>query len=333
MKSWKIEGPHELNFVETKSKRAAGQIRVKISTCALSETDIAFYNGTNNIRNIVPSHSAVGYVSEADEDSGFKMGMRIVLSPYIDSAVENDEKAQRKIKIMGLDTDGFLCDFGNMPAGNVYSLPEGIKDSEAVFIDYIALANQVLENFDFEKGDFLLVIGASTFGLVISQLALYYQLVPILVDSYDDRLKLAEELGVYYTINSRKENLDSVICEITGGRLADYTVFEPRELPFSLAYNYTRESGVIVISGYNNHVLSFDANIDTVFSKQLTIKGVNNGIDEISSAINFLANNVVVTDNLVAEVFDFDDSQKAFEFCSQKHDRSYGKVLIKSKQF
>lgn len=70
-----------------------------------------------------------------------------------------------------------------------------------------------------------------------------------------------------------------------------------------------------------------------MFSKQLTIKGVNNGIDEISSAINFLANNVVVTDNLVAEVFDFDDSQKAFEFCSQKHDRSYGKVLIKSKQF
>lgn len=331
MKAWKIEGPSELELIETKSKRAAGQIRVKLSTCALSATDLAYYRGTNHRSGIVPSHSAVGFVSEADDESELKLGQRVVISPYIDdSEVEVEIPSQRKIKIMGVDVDGFLSDFVNVPQNNVYVLPEGIKDEEAVFIDYIALANQVIENFDFEKGDYLLIVGASTFGLVIAQLALYYQLVPIIVDKYDDRLKLAEELGVYYTVNFRRDDVDLVLKEITGGRMADFTVFEPRELPFSLAHDYTREGGTVVVSGYNNFVMSFDADIEKIFAKQITIKGVNNGIDEITSAINFLANHVVRTEILVGEVYDFEDAPKAFEDC-QHRIKSYGKVLIKTK--
>lgn len=331
MKAWRIEGPSELELIEMKAKRAAGQIRVKISTCALSETDLAYYRGTNHRAGIVPTHSAVGYVSEADEDSEMKLGQRVVISPYIDeSEVEVEIPSQRKIRIMGVDVDGFLCDFVNVPQNNVYFLPEGIKDDEAVFIDYIALANQVIENFEFEKGDYLLIIGASTFGLIIAQLALYYQLVPIIVDKYDDRLKLAEELGVYYTVNFRRDNVDLVLKEITGGRMADFTVFEPRELPFSIAHDYTREGGTVVISGYNNFVMSFDADIEKVFAKQITIKGVNNGIDEITSAINFLANRVVKTETLVGEKFDFENAPQAFESCIHSG-KSYGKVLIKSK--
>ena len=331
MKAWKIEGPSELELIETKSKRAVGQIRVKLSTCALSATDLAYYRGTNHRSGIVPSHSAVGFVSEADDESEMKLGQRVVISPYIDdSEVEVEIPSQRKIKIMGVDVDGFLSDFVNVPQNNVYVLPEGIKDEEAVFIDYIALANQVIENFDFEKGDYLLIIGASTFGLVIAQLALYYQLVPIIVDKYDDRLKLAEELGVYYTVNFRRDDVDLVLKEITGGRMADFTVFEPRELPFSLAHDYTREGGTVVVSGYNNFVMSFDADIEKIFAKQITIKGVNNGIDEITSAINFLANHVVRTEILVGEVYDFEDAPKAFEDC-QHRIKSYGKVLIKTK--
>ena len=331
MKAWKIEGPSELELIETKSKRAVGQIRVKLSTCALSATDLAYYRGTNHRSGIVPSHSAVGFVSEADDESELKLGQRVVISPYIDdSEVEVEIPSQRKIKIMGVDVDGFLSDFVNVPQNNVYVLPEGIKDEEAVFIDYIALANQVIENFDFEKGDYLLIIGASTFGLVIAQLALYYQLVPIIVDKYDDRLKPAEELGVYYTVNFRRDDVDLVLKEITGGRMADFTVFEPRELPFSLAHDYTREGGTVVVSGYNNFVMSFDADIEKIFAKQITIKGVNNGIDEITSAINFLANHVVRTEILVGEVYDFEDAPKAFEDC-QHRIKSYGKVLIKTK--
>ena len=331
MKAWKIEGPSELELIETKSKRAVGQIRVKLSTCALSATDLAYYRGTNHRSGIVPSHSAVGFVSEADDESELKLGQRVVISPYIDdSEVEVEIPSQRKIKIMGVDVDGFLSDFVNVPQNNVYVLPEGIKDEEAVFIDYIALANQVIENFDFEKGDYLLIIGASTFGLVIAQLALYYQLVPIIVDKYDDRLKLAEELGVYYTVNFRRDDVDLVLKEITGGRMADFTVFEPRELPFSLAHDYTREGGTVVVSGYNNFVMSFDADIEKIFAKQITIKGVNNGIDEITSAINFLANHVVRTEILVGEVYDFEDAPTAFEDC-QHRIKSYGKVLIKTK--
>ena len=42
------------------------------------------------------------------------------------------------------------------------------------------------------------------------------------------KLKVAENSGIYYAINSDKENIKNKIKEITGGKYADSTVFACR---------------------------------------------------------------------------------------------------------
>lgn len=67
-----------------------------------------------------------------------------------------------------------------------------MSDEEALFAEYIAMGDNVFEALDLEKGDYIVILGASTLGLIISQMANYYQFVPILIDLDSDKLALAQ---------------------------------------------------------------------------------------------------------------------------------------------
>ena len=85
----------------------------------------------------------------------------------------HEEHGVKKVSVLGVDVNGLLSDFVSVPAENVYALPDGIPDDEAIFAEYIALGNNVLNSLEAGKGDFLVIVGASTLGLIIAQLALY----------------------------------------------------------------------------------------------------------------------------------------------------------------
>ena len=168
---------------------------------------------------VTPGHSAVAFVSEADEDSGLKLGSRVVISPYI----TQKEHGIDVVKTMGVDIDGLLSDFVCLPYENVFALPDGVSDEDAMFAEYIAMGNNVFEALDCEKGDYVVIVGASTLGLIISQLALYYQIVPILIDMDAEKLALAQKWGVAYTLNPTFDNLERRVEEITGGAKARFS--------------------------------------------------------------------------------------------------------------
>lgn len=329
MKAWRIKEAGVLEQYETRLRRSSGQIKVRLSAVALSETDLMFYKGVKGAQYpIIPAHSAAGFISEADEDSGFKLGTRVVVSPFLNGRNPKNNGAPYCEGIFGIDRDGFLSDFIVVPEDNVYALPEGVTADEAVFVDYIALGNEVFESFDFKKGDYILIAGASTFSIIVAQLAIYYQMVPILVDDRSDKLSLAEDLGVYYTINYEKEDLPKRLNEITGGRLCDFAILEPRDIPFSIVLENAKEGSTILVAGYYNGNTSFEADMVSILKKEITIRGVANGANQISSAINLLANKVIVTDGLITKKLDFEDVEKAFKEWSEEP-RTYGKMVVK----
>ena len=142
MKAWQITAKEEIALVEKKQEAEATDVKVRISEVALSSTDVAIFEGKKASYPIIPVRSAIGLVSEAHAMSGLKKGERVVLSPYVldDPFYKKKGALVPDVKVMGLDMDGFLCDFISMPPENVYPLPEGIKDNDAIFTEQIALA-------------------------------------------------------------------------------------------------------------------------------------------------------------------------------------------------
>lgn len=207
MKAWHIENLERIKLVESVLPKKDGEVKLKMSKVAISSTDFAYFASDTPNKDAsltVPGHSAVAYMSEDDDRLGLKMGARAVVSPF----VMHEEHGVKKVSVLGVDVNGLLSDFVSVPAENVYALPDGVPDDEAIFAEYIALGNNVLNSLEAGKGDFLVIVGASTLGLIIAQLALYYQMIPVLVDLDAEKLALAASWGVYYTLNPTYDNLE-----------------------------------------------------------------------------------------------------------------------------
>lgn len=326
MKAWHIENLNRIKLVESVLPKREGEIKLKMSKVAISSTDFAYFAaGEENEHGksvVVPGHSAVAYVSSEDSAAGLKLGARVVVSPF----VRYEEHGVAKVKVLGVDTDGLLGDFASVPEENVYALPDGVPDDEAIFAEYIALGNNVLNSMEADKGDFVVIVGASTLGLVLSQLALYYQMIPILVDLDAEKLALAASWGVYYLLNPTYDNLERRVEEITGGRMAEASVYVGDGVPFDCAFRLVKDKGEVVVAGYSVRA-GHNADVADILAKQLRVIGVADGYGEMSSAINLLANRIVKTEGLIGARIGFDEVPEMVEQCAE-YPYQYNKILI-----
>lgn len=325
MKSWHIECLERIKLVESVLHKAEGEVKLKVSKVAISSTDFAYFASDSPDKNpelTVPGHSAVAYVSEDDPNSGLKMGSRVVISPF----VQYEEHGIKKVRVLGVDTNGLLSDFVSVPAENVYVLPDGIPDDEAVFAEYIALGNNVLNSLNVDKGDFVVIVGASTLGLVLAQLALYYQMIPVLVDLDAEKLALASSWGVYYVLNPTYDNLERRVEEITGGRMAEASVYVGDGVPFNCALRVVKDKGEVVIAGYSVRA-GHEVDVSVILSKQLTMTGVADGYGEMPSAINLLANRIIKTDGLISSRINFDEVPETVAQ-SAEYPYQYNKIVV-----
>ena len=326
MKAWHIENLNRIKLVESVLPKREGEIKLKVSKVAISSTDFAYFAAGEEDEHgksvVVPGHSAVAYVSSEDSAAGLKLGARVVVSPF----VRYEEHGVAKVKVLGVDTDGLLGDFASVPEENVYALPDGIPDDEAIFAEYIALGNNVLNSMEADKGDFVVIVGASTLGLVLSQLALYYQMIPILVDLDAEKLALAASWGVYYLLNPTYDNLERRVEEITGGRMAEASVYVGDGVPFDCAFRLVKDKGEVVVAGYSVRA-GHNADVADILAKQLRVIGVADGYGEMSSAINLLANRIVKTEGLIGARIGFDEVPEMVGQCAE-YPYQYNKILI-----
>lgn len=82
----------------------------------------------------------------------------------------------------------------------------------------------MIDRLNVAKGTHVAVLGAGEIGNILSQLLIYHQAVPILIDSDEEKLAVAAQCGVYYTVKA-DETMEENIARITGGRLAAGSVY------------------------------------------------------------------------------------------------------------
>ena len=313
MKLFKATGESNFSVEEIISESKEGMVKIKITNVMPSKTDLDIFQGKLNIDYpIVPCHMAIGVVSDDNNKYELKRGTKVVLNPYI----TGDEKKGKYLetKCYGIHENGFLRDYISLPIENIIPFPEGIKESEAIFTEYISIALATINNFKIEKGDYIAIIGASTLCNIISQLALYFQAIPIVIDGNAKRLTKAKECGVYYTIDTTKESPMERVLEITGGRMAEHTILENNEENVArYLFSLAKQGGDCNIVSANKYERNLDTNINLINNKQLTVKGVYSGENEFDSAINILAQRIIDVNTLVDKNITADEIENLFK--------------------
>ena len=323
MKSYKIIKNFTIEAQsEDNSQPPKDCAKVKIIRASLCPSDIAVFQGkAEGVKfPIVPCRIAVGLVSES-EDITLRKGQRVMLSPY--TRYENGT-----YRIHGLKENGYLGDYVYVPYQNVYTIPDGIADNAVPFIEDIAVALNVIEKLDVDKTQYVMLYGCTSVNMIIAQLCIYYQAIPVIVDNDNERLAVAQEQGIYYCINYAEEEVLQKIKEITSGKLVEYLILDSDICDeIGRMLHYVRHSGKVAIVGYDTSVQSLKGDFSPVIKNNLTVYGISDGYGEIETAINMLATETVNVDKLVRKIINVEDVQNEMTEMAKSH--NYYKTIIK----
>lgn len=316
MQSWVINGTKKITLHQSESSdiNLKTQAKVKVARASLCQSDIGCYENKYNNLPIIPSRSALGFISESS-DISLSKGQRVFLSPYT--------KKGDEVFVNGKDLDGYLSDFSTTSLKNIYVVPESISDEAFTFIEDIALDIKVCEILNIKETEYVLLYGATALNIILAQFCLYYQAIPIIIDSDKDALNIAEEYGIYYTINSKNESAYQRLTEITAGELAKHIIIDTDVFPEidPDILKFVSNNGKVGLLGYNTALENIKLDISYVVKKRLTIYGFNDGIGEIETAINMLATGIIKVDSLIEKIYDFSKIQDAFMELSSKKSR------------
>lgn len=289
MKIWQLAYPHNLQHVSAPDlKLTPDKVKVKITKALLTESDVAVYSGAIKVKApFIPGKFAIGQVTEAGEDSFVKKGERVYLA-----GVTEDECSPTGLRVAGEDTDGFYRDFVLAGVDDVYPLPSSVSDEAAFLIDAIALAERVVDEMQISVGQHILVLGGGLYANVFCQILIYHRAVPILADNNAERLARAKKSGIYYTFPN-DETLKNNVINITGGKFADGAVY--------LAYGNRSEPSVLFPLVKRDAFVAFCAptgkslhvNLEYALKNNVTVKGITESREFVSTAINLLANKAV----------------------------------------
>lgn len=299
MTGWQISALGKIEKINiTEMLDDVDSAKVKLTRTLLTEEDVSLYTGEEKGKYpVIPGRMAVGQVTELGSPvSYFEKGTRVVLSPVKPCGkcyhcAGGDPRECYDFSVAGKNSAGFLKDFAVIKTADIFPLPQSVKDNEAVYTDYIALALSVIDKLDIEKGQHVAIFGGSVFGSILAQLIIYYQGVPILIDENEEALLRAKKSGVYYTLKSSTKT-EKEVLSLTGGRAVGKVAFLTRSgLPTDLAFKVAAPSGKIAFAGYSFPNVKIPLGI--ALSKQLSTVSVTNGYGNFEPAINILANKAV----------------------------------------
>ena len=289
MKVWQLAYPHNLQHVNAPDlKLSPDKVKIKITKALLTESDVSVYLGAIKVKApFIPGRFAIGQVTEANEDSFIRKGERVYLA-----GVTEDELAPDGLRVAGETADGFYRDFVLAGVDDVYPLPSSVSDEAAFLIDAIALAERVIDEMQITVGQHVLVLGGGLYANVLCQILIYHRAVPILADNNAERLTRAKKSGIYYTFPN-DETLKTNVVNVTGGKLADGAVY--------LAYGNRSEPSVLFPLVKREAFVSFCAptcksihvNLEHALKHNVTIKGITESREFVSTAINLLAQKAV----------------------------------------
>lgn len=300
MNVWKLTDAEKLiRSDEPLPEPVPGKLKVRVTKVLLCDSDVAILRGSAKVNYpLIPGCFAIGLIAEENDNAFLPKGTRVVLHAFLpapDTGTEEKDFSEDDYLTRGRSCDGFLRDILYLSPDEMTALPDSVEDEEALLLHHVAFAKATVDTLDAQKGQHIAVVGANSLGILICQLLIYQQSSPILIDAKQSRLDFARNAGIYYT-SLADENLLKDIGAVTGGRLADGSVYvigatgNDPDLPLICC----RGGGHAVMTGIPPCNVRLDLN--KALKKQLTVECISNSADYLTTAINLVAQKAVNID-------------------------------------
>lgn len=283
------------------------QALIEVEWCGICGTDLEEYTDgpvtipeeahplTGRRAPITLGHEIVGRVAQPAQDgSGPPEGTRVIPDVVLGCGKcwwcrRHEEGLCVRHAVVGLHADGGLAEYVASTAATCVPVPDGLDADVAALAEPTSVAVRAVRKVTYPVGSSVLVVGAGTIGLLVTQVARNSGAGTIVaVDTKPRRRDLALALGADFA--SEPDGLEKPLSEATQGVGPD-VVIECSGVPglARRAIRLTRRGGTAVLVGIHAKEEPFDL-LDTVLGEKRIVGSAAHLWDEdVATAVDLLA--------------------------------------------
>lgn len=303
MNSWQITSPLQITkSYASENIEKIDDVKVKVTKCFITPKDVSVFSGDyKKSYPYIPSSIAVGQVIETLKESDYlKKGSKVFLTPVAQEGY----------------TKGYLRDFAVVPQDSLKVLPKIVSENDALYLSHVSLALTTIDKLNINKGEHVAILGTNVLGNIIAQLIMYYQGVPIVIDSLQENLDVARKNNVYYTLKNDK-NLEREVISITGGRMCSKVIYiTGSDINLDVIDKLASKNASVGVTGLSVTKTKLSASV--AFEKELNVIFIKDGTSELDAGINLLAQKAIDLSLFKPPVYKFDYANKHFENACEK---------------
>jgi len=295
-------------------ERPSGFALLELVAAGICNTDLELQRGYYNFQG-TPGHEFVARVVVCDNP--LLQGRRVVGEINLacgecDFCRQSLGRHCRNRSVLGiLGHPGAFSQFFTLPEANLRVVPDSVTDEEAVFVEPLAAACEILDQIPLAPGTKVAVLGDGKLGLLITQVLLAHKLSVTLYGRHESKLALARNAGA--TIGSDPpSSAYSCVVECTGSAHG-----------LSSAIQMTRPRGTVVMKSTIHDKVALD--MAPVIVNEISLVGSRCG--RFEPALALLANRQVQVKPMIAAEFPLSEAAQAFKLAAT---RGVLKVLLRS---
>jgi threonine dehydrogenase-like Zn-dependent dehydrogenase len=315
-------------------KLRPGWAFIRVRLAGICNTDVEILRGYHQFRG-VPGHEFVGEVVKVTGVSAAIqkrwLGKRVAGEINV-SCSAYDYKPVCSFCARGLKThcarrtvlgivahDGAFAEYLALPLENLHLIPANVSDDQAVFIEPLAAACEILDQIPIRKFPSAAVLGDGKLAQLIARVLQSAGCKVTLYGKHDSKLKLAQKAG----LATRKVRGDAT----DGKRITESyrLVVEATGSPtgLALAQQMTEPRGTLILKSTFHGA----APVETwpIVVKEITVVGSRCG--PFAKAIALLRSGKVDPTPLITRTFPLSDAPEAIRYAQQ---RNVMKVLLRN---
>src|SRR3954468_1918185 len=198
-----------------------GDTLIKVRQAGICATDIEITKGYMSYRGVL-GHEFVGeVVSSPDRDL---VGHRVcgeinVVCGRCDLCLSGLSTHCRARTVLGiLNHDGAFAEFVRLPALNLHVVPKNVEDDQAVFVEPLAAAYQVLKQIKLDGRKWVAVLGDGRLGLLVAQVLRNAGCPVRVIGKHPDKLAQCEKWGIRSRIlaDIAPRHCQDIVVDCTG---------------------------------------------------------------------------------------------------------------------
>ncbi len=308
------------NSLQFKDNYPAPQIKhddalIRVSYAGICNTDLEITKGYMGFEGVL-GHEFVGIVEQCSNSE--IVGKRVVgeINVACGKCFYCSNQMPRHCKkrsVLGiLNRDGVFAEYTTLPLDNLHLIPDSVSDEEAIFIEPLAAAFEILEQVDISPEHSVCILGDGKLGILIAQVLSLTNCRLLLVGNHREKLSIMDEFGIKTMMKSDlTEGQFDIVVDCTGSPSGMKT-----------ALQVVRPRGKIILKTTVAKKSVVDLN--AIVINEISLIGSRCG--PFAPAIEAIASRNIDLIPLISREFKLEDGVEAFQYAARK---DVLKVIIK----